>query len=68
MFCSIGLHKVGIYLRDGPFESYIGIVKLHRTKGTHWIVYINKNFFDSYGCAPPRKLSKFFIKRNGYCL
>ena len=65
---SIGLKNVGIYLRDGPFESDIGIINLHPSKGTHWITYINENYFDSYGCVPPKKPSKFIIKRNGYCL
>ena len=60
--------KVGIYLRDGVFESDIGIVNLHPSKGTHWVVYIDEKYFHSYGCAPPKKLSKFIIKRNGYCL
>ena len=64
---SIGLNNVGIYLRDGPFSSDIGIVNLHPSKGTHWVCYINENYFDSYGCSPPKKPSKF-IKRNGYCL
>ena len=58
----------GIYLRDGPFESDIGIVNLHPTKGTHWVCYINENYFDSYVCVCPKKLSKFTIKRYGYCL
>ena len=66
--CSIGLNDVGIYLRDGSFESDIRIVNLHPSKGTHWICYINENYFDCYGCAPPQKLSKFIIKRNGFCL
>ena len=65
---SIGLNNFGIYLRDGPFESDIGIVNLHQSRGTHWICYINENYFDSYGCVPPKKLSKFIIKRYGYCL
>ena len=52
---SIGLNNVGIYLRDGPFSSDIGIVNLHPLKGTHWVCYINENYFDSYGCAPPKK-------------
>ena len=65
---SIGLNNVGIYLRDGPFSSDIGIVILHPSKGTHWICYINGNFFDSYGCVCPKKVSKFIIKRNGCCL
>ena len=65
---SIGLNNVGIYLRDGPFSSDIGFVTLHLFKGTHWVRYIIVNYFDSYGCDPPKKLSKFIIKRNGYCL
>ena len=65
---SLSLNNVGIYLRDGPFESDTGIVNLHPSKGTHWVVYINENYFDSYGCVCPKKLSKFIIKRKGYCL
>ena len=65
---SIGLKNVGIYLRDGPFSSDIGIVNLHPSKGSHWICYINENYFGSYGIVCPKKLSKFIIKRNGYCL
>ena len=60
--------KVGIYLRDGPFSTDMGIVNLHPLKGSHWVCYINENYFDSYGIVCPRKLSKFIIKRNGYCL
>ena len=65
---SFGLNNVIIYLRDGPFSSDIGIVNLHPTRGSHWVSYINENYFDSYGITPPRKLSKFIIKRNGFCL
>ena len=64
VLCSIGLNDVGIYLRDGPFESDIRIVDLQPSKGTQWISYINENYFDSYGCAPPKKLSNIIIKRN----
>ena len=62
------MNDVGIYLRGGPFKSDIGIVNLHPTKGTHWVCYINENYFDSYGVVCPKKLSKFIIKQNGYCL
>ena len=65
---SIGLNNIEIYLRDGPFSSDIGIVNLHPSKGTHWVTYINENYFNSYGCVSPKKLSKFIIERNGYCL
>ena len=65
---SIGLKNVGIYLRDGPFSSDIGILNLHPSKGTHCVTYMNENYFDSYVCVSPKKLSNFIIKRNGYCL
>ena len=65
---SIGLYEVGIYLSDGSFSSDLGIVNLHPSKGTHWVIYIHENYFDSYWITPPRKLSKFIIKRYGHCL
>ena len=65
---SLSLNNVGIYLRDGPFESDIGIANLHPIRGSHWVSYIHECYFDSYGCPPPKKLSKYIIKRNGYCL
>ena len=58
---SLSLNDVGIYLRDGPFKSDIGVVNLHPSKGSHWICYINENYFDSYGIVCPKKLSKFNI-------
>ena len=64
---SIGLDNVNICLRDGSSSSDIGIVNLHPSVGTHWVVYIDENYFDIYGCVPPKKLSKFNIKRNGFC-
>ena len=65
---SLSLNDVGIYIRDGPFSSDIGIVNLHPSKGSHWVCYINENYFDSYGCVCPKKLSKFIMKGSGYCL
>ena len=65
---SLSLDDVGIHLRDGPLISDIGIVNLIPSKGTHWVSCLNENYYDSYGCAAPKKLSKFFIKRNGYSL
>ena len=65
---SIGLDNVGIYLRVGPFSSDIGIVYLHPSKGTHWVLYNHECYFDSYVCTPPQQQSKFIIKRNGFCL
>ena len=64
----LSLNDIGIYLRDGPFKSDIGVVILHPSKGTHWVCHINEKYFDSYGVVCPKKLSKFIIKGNGYCL
>ena len=52
---SLSLNDVEIYLRDNPFKYDIGIVNLHPSKGTHWVSYLNENYFDSYGFAPPKK-------------
>ena len=60
----MGLDIVGIYLRDGFYESDIGIVNLDPGKGTHWVCFINEFYFDSYGCPPPQNLSQLNIKRN----
>ena len=65
---SLFLNDVGIYLRDGPFSSDIEIVKLHPSKGMHWVCYKKEKYFDRYDVVCPKKLSKFNIKRNGYCL
>ena len=65
---AIGLYEVGIFLRDGSFSSGIGIVNLHPSKGTHWVIYIYEHYFHSSGVTSPRKLSKFIIKRYGHCL
>ena len=40
-------------MRDDKFTIPSGIVNLHPTKGTHWIMFINEYYFDSYGCPPP---------------
>ena len=55
--------KVGIYLRDGSFSSDIGIVNLHPSRGSHWVLYIKDCYFDSYGCPPPKKLLNY-LKKN----
>ena len=41
---------VGIYMRDDQFTTTAGIVNFHPTKGTHWVMFANEFYFDSYGC------------------
>ena len=65
---SFGLGNVGIYPRSGLFSIDVGIVNLHPSKGTHWVAYMNENFFESNDCAPPQEQPKFIIKRSGLCL
>ena len=48
----------GIYMRDDKFTTTSGIVNLHPTKGTHWVMFTNQNYFDSYGCPPPLNITK----------
>ena len=64
---SLSLKDAGIYSRDGTFKTDIRIVKSNSSKGTHWVCFINENYCDSFGCAPPKKPSKLIIKRNGHC-
>ena len=78
---STSLSTIGVetFLRDGPFSGDAGLVSLHPSKGTHWVVYIDQSSFDSYGMSPLGKLSKYImaalptvrfanIKCNGFCL
>ena len=53
---SLGLGNVGIFLRDGPFETDTGLVNLHSSKGTHWVCYTNEIYFDRYRGFCPKKL------------
>ena len=46
----------GIYMRDDKFITTSGIVNLHPTKGTHWVMFVNEFYFDSYGCPPPTNI------------
>ena len=48
----------GIYMRDDKFITTSGIVNLHPTKETHWVMFTNQNYFDSYGCPPPLNITK----------
>ena len=48
----------GIYMRDDKFITTSGIVNLHSTKGTHWVMFVNEFYFDSYGCPPPLNITK----------
>ena len=39
---SLSLVDVGIFLRDGPFESDLEMVNLHPFEGTHSVIYMNE--------------------------
>ena len=45
-----------VYMRDDQFTTKSGIVNLHPTKGTHWVLFTETFYFDSYGCPPPRNI------------
>ena len=62
----LSFNDVGLYLRDGPFPSDVGIENLKPSKGLQWVVYIIAEYFDRYGCSPPEKTSRLTMKRNGH--
>ena len=69
MLKTIGLDsKVGIYLRDGFFLTIYGIVNLHPSRGTHWVLYKKDCYFDSYGCPPPKKLLNYLKNKYKKCI
>ena len=55
-------------MREGPFKTDVGLVNIYPSERRLWVAYINDVYFDTYGCAPPNKLTEFNIKRNGDCL
>ena len=40
-------------MRDDKFTTDSGIVILHPTNGTHWVMFVTEFYFHSYGCPPP---------------
>ena len=57
--------KVEIYMRDDVFSASSGMMNLHPSRGTHWVCYIGENFFDSYGCAPPKIFANYIESKHG---
>ena len=53
---TLKLNSTGIYMRDAKFTTDSGIVNLHPTKGTPWVMFSDKFYFDSYGCPPPTSI------------
>ena len=41
-FGTLKLNSTGIYMRDDKFTTTSGIVNLHPTKGTHWVMFSDK--------------------------
>ena len=55
----MNITECGIYMRDDKFTTPSKIVNLHPSVGTHWVMYTNKYYFDSYGCPPPLNIMSF---------
>ena len=52
----LNLNSTGIYMRDAKFTTDSGIVNLLPTEGTHWVMFSDKFYFDSFGCPPPTSI------------
>ena len=51
-------------MRDDKFNTTSGIFNLHPTKGTHWVMFVDEYYFDSYGRPPPLNIMSFI--KNGF--
>ena len=51
-------------MRDDTFCTKSGAVNLRQSKGTHWVMFINEYYFDSYGYPPPRLITNHINKGN----
>ena len=60
----MNITECGIHMRDDNFTTPSGIVNLLPTKGTHWVMFANEFYFDSYGCPPPLNIMSF--NNNGF--
>ena len=49
-------------MREDKFTTTSGIVNLNPTKGTHWVMFVNEFYFDSFGCPPPLNIMSFINK------
>ena len=49
-------------MRDDKLTTTSGIVNLHPSVGTHWVMFINEYYFDSYGCPSPTNILKHIKK------
>ena len=43
----------GIYMRDEAYTTKSGIVIIHPTEGTQWVMLVDDFYFDPSGCPPP---------------
>ena len=65
-FRILKLNSTGIYMRDDKFTTTAGILNLHPTKGTHWVMFSDKFYFDSYGCPPPTNIIKHINTQSAF--
>ena len=55
-------------MRDRQFTTKDGMLNLHLKRRTHWKLYINGNYFESYWFPPPKTIMKDNNERNGKCV
>ena len=55
-------------MRDSQLTTKDGMLYLHLKRRTHWKLYINGKWFDSYWFPPPKTTIKFNDIRNGKCV
>ena len=49
-------------------SQLIQVVKLHPTKGIHWVMFGDQFYFDSYGCPPPLNILHQIKEKQKVCI
>ena len=52
---------------DNLIQILVLLIYIHY-KGTHWVCYIDKFYFDSYGCAPPENIKNYIKSKHKSCI
>ena len=56
------------YMRESKFITNERIVSLHPIKGSHWVIYKNQYYIDSYGRPSTQLLTNYINERSNKCV
>ena len=69
---NLALNNLGLdtkrYMRDDAYATNSANVNLHPKRGTDWVCFLDKFYFDSYACAQHKKLPNYTEGKHGKCI